>query len=149
MARAAYAHRWAADMGELMPEALITYMGQPAKTACDGNCKKAWGISQRPKIQLSEDEDDVVFLADDELNDAPDDPGTYEGQHGKPSSALYFPNKWCVRECERSATSYPGKHNEQLVVPNFGVRIFNQPSKHAAQQPHAVDLASAPLRPNH
>lgn len=131
-----------------MPEALITYMGQPAKTACDGNCKKAWGISQRPKIQLSEDEDDVVFLADSELGDAPDDPGTYEGQHGKPSSALYFPNKWCVRECERSAMSYPGKHNEQLVVPNFGVRIFNQPSKHAAQQPHAVDLAS--LRsPNH
>ena len=59
---------------------LITYCGRKAILACDGKCEKAWGVSSRPKIQLSEiDEDDYCFLADDELGIAPEDPLTYEG----------------------------------------------------------------------
>ena len=54
--------------------------------ACDGICQKAWGVSQRPNHQLSDDIDDVVFLADEEFPIAPIDPGTYEGGYAKPIS---------------------------------------------------------------
>ena len=107
--------------------AFITYFGQKTKVACDGNskiacdgnCRKAWGINNRPKRQLSDDPDDYVFLADSELGDAPADPGTYEGGYGKPTSPAEFPNKWCVRECERSEMSAPGKWELPLVLPDM------------------------------
>lgn len=102
-----------------MPEAVITFFGQAAKVNCDGNCAKAWGISNRPKRQLSADEDDYEFLADGELGDAPADPGTYEGGHGKPSSSHEFPNRWCVRECERCNMSSPGESQHLLPVKTF------------------------------
>ncbi len=81
---------------------LITWFGSPAAVACDGQCLKAWGISQRPKRMLSDDEDDFEWLADDELPLAPQDPGTYEGECAKPLPHEPKLNKWCVRECERS-----------------------------------------------
>jgi hypothetical protein len=85
-----------------MPTATVTYFGKQVVVSCDGKCDKAWGGQLRPHKHLSdEDPDDYYLLADDELGDAPADPGTYEGGHAKPASALYFPNKWCVRECER------------------------------------------------
>lgn len=62
-----------------MPKSLIQYFGQTVKVNCDGNCKKAWGNSTRPKIQLSNNIDDYAFLTDNELGIAPEDPGTYEG----------------------------------------------------------------------
>ena len=79
---------------------LIRYFGQPAVVVCDGQCEKAFGLITRPKIQLDENnEDDYVFLADHELDEAPDDPQTYEGGQAKPQNRCH--NKWCVRQCER------------------------------------------------
>lgn len=110
--------------------AIITFFGQTAKVDCDRNCAKAWGRSSRPKVQLSDDEDDFAYLADGELGDAPANPGTYEGDHAKPTSPDQFPNKWCVRECERCAMSKPGESDKPIAVPAFTMRRFNQPWKH-------------------
>ena len=104
---------------------MIQYVGQTAKVCCDGKCNKAWGISQRPKVQLSDDVDDYEFLADDELGNAPRFPGTIEGTDGKPASPKEFPNKWCVRECERCNMSQPGRFNEPLDVIKFDTRRKN------------------------
>ena len=81
----------------------ITFFGQSCLLVCDGNCKKAWGLHQRPKEQLSDDAEDFVWLADDELPDAPEDPGTYEGECAKPTEYddPGRQKKWCARECER------------------------------------------------
>lgn len=103
----------------------ITYCGKPAVLACDGNCQKAWGINNRPRVQLDpNDEDDYAFLADDELGTAPADPGTYEGGHGKPDGAIgpEDMNKWCGRECERS-----GLFHEfgEIQLPDFSKRLYN------------------------
>lgn len=104
-------------------EKIIKFFGQTAKIACDGKCNKAWGRQNRPRIQLSEDdEDDYTFLADEELGEAPKDPGTYEGGHAKPTNPREIPNKWCVRECERCAISLPGKWMEPLKLPDFSKR---------------------------
>ncbi len=108
-------------------EAMITYFEKPAKVACDGNCKKAWGINSRQKRQLSDDEDDYEYFADGELGIAPKDPGTYEGGDGKPSSPSRFPNKWCVRECERCAMSRPDEYDLPLEIPDFSKRRRNIP----------------------
>ena len=113
-----------------MPESIITFFGRQAKVACDGNCQKAWGVNNRPKIHLSDDIDDYAYLADGELGQAPSDPGTYEGGDAKPSSAVCFPNRWCIRECERCEASKPDQIDQPLVLKNFNVRIYNQPSKH-------------------
>ena len=67
--------------------------------SCDSKCEKAWGRNSRPTLGLNPESDD--YLPDDQLGIAPADPGTYEGGVGKPSDPSQFPNKWCVRECER------------------------------------------------
>jgi len=100
-------------------DATIIYFGQPARVNCDRQCNKAWGRNNRPTIQLSDDEDDFAYLADSELGEAPDDPGTYEGDEGKPTSADQFPNKWCIRECERCNMSKPGAFREPLDLMSF------------------------------
>ena len=112
-------------------EKMITYFGSPAKVACDGNCAKAWGVSNRPEERLSDVEDDTEYLADHELGEAPTDPGTYEGSHGKPLSTDEFPNKWCVRECERSSISNLNESNLPLELRDFSVRIQNMPHLHS------------------
>lgn len=58
-------------------EKTIIYFGQPAKVSCDEKCEKAWGISERKTISLSDDEDDFAWLSDNELGEAPENPGTY------------------------------------------------------------------------
>ena len=103
----------------------ITYFGQPARVNCDRQCQKAWGINSRPRVQLSEAEDDYAFLADGELGEAPADPGTYEGSHGKPTSPAQFPNKWCVRECERCSMTNFGDPDAPIELPDFSGRIKN------------------------
>lgn len=113
-------------------ELIITYNQQLVKVGCDEKCEKAWGICNRPKEQLSEDEDDVAYLGDDELGIAPEDPGTYEGGHAKPVNKQGIPNKWCVRECERCAWSEKGKTNEPLKLKDWSWKIYNQPWKHLA-----------------
>jgi hypothetical protein len=97
----------------------ITFCGKEAKVACDGNCNKAWGINSRPS-----NEDKSEWLSDTELDDAPVDPGTYEGGDAKPSDSSQFPNKWCVRECERcSITPYDGNVEDDLKLRDFSNRV--------------------------
>jgi len=106
-------------------EAIITYFGQKAKVVCDRNCNKAWGMANRPQIQLSDDENDWAYLSDSELGEAPIDPGTIEGWHSKPLSSDEFPNKWCVRQCERCEISSPGEYDKPLTPPDFSKRFYN------------------------
>jgi hypothetical protein len=108
-------------------EGIILFFGQKARVACDRNCRKAWGIQNRPRVQLSDDQDDYAYLADSELGEAPVNPGTYEGGCAKPRSPDEFPQKWCVRECERQAMSAPGEWMVALTVPDFTKRVFNIP----------------------
>ena len=103
----------------------ITYFGQKCRAICDLKCEKAWGVASRPKITLSDDPDDYASLADGELGEAPADPGTYEGGHGKPHHPRSH-NKWCVRECERSIVVKPG---EAVSLPDFSQRRFNLRSR--------------------
>jgi len=100
----------------------ITYFGEPLILVCDGKCDKAWGINNRPRVQLSDDEDDYEFLADHELGDAPFDPGTYEGGWGKPDDDKARLNKWCARECERSVRASPSM---DFDLPNYDERFPN------------------------
>jgi hypothetical protein len=104
----------------------IRWFDRMAILACDGKCSKAWGINCRPEISFDdEDLDDTAYLADDELGDAPEDPGTYEGFQAKPIDQKH--NKWCARECERSVICEAG---EDLELPDFSQRRYNQPWKH-------------------
>ena len=108
-----------------MPEQMITFFGHRVKVGCDGNCAKAWGLNSRP---CKDDNRDNDYLLDSELAIAPADPGTYEGPHGKPDSVDDFPNKWCVRECERSAITPHGTDpNLPLELPNYGQTDASSP----------------------
>lgn len=107
----------------------IIYLGKTINVSCDGNCSKAWGISNRPYIEFSQDPDDIVFLSDSELGTAPINPGTYESGHAKPLTTDDFPNKWCVLECERCCRLDP-LSNKLLDGSDFSKRIYNQPWKH-------------------
>ncbi len=113
----------------------IMFFSAPCILACDGQCNKAWGINNRPRKQLSEDEDDFVFLADDQLGQAPADPGAYEGGYGKPSATPTddpsIMNKWCARECERSSKLKP---SEPITLKDFTNPTPNMPFRHAAYQ---------------
>lgn len=104
----------------------IIYFGKELVLTCDAMCWKAWGINNRPQVQLSEDPDDFEYLADDELGEAPTDPGTYEGMdmQGKPTRPTERLNKWCARECERSVKVEPGK---EYGLPSFVQRLRNKP----------------------
>lgn len=86
----------------------IRFFGGPATVSCDGRCDKAWGMSQRPKVQLSDNEDDFVFVRDSLLGTAPVDPGTYEGD--------------CAKECERSVLG-----NSTSVIPDLENPLPNIP----------------------
>ena len=112
----------------------ITFCGQPAKVACDGNCDKAWGQNARPRIDLSSDVDDYAWLADGELGLAPSCPSTYVGGQTKPA-LVTGPgdlNKWCVNECERCVMSSPGNINGPLALPDFSRRVYNLPCRRKA-----------------
>lgn len=101
-----------------MPEAIITFFGQKVKVACDGNCAKAWGVTSRPKGATKK------YLSDAELGIAPAVSDTAEGNDMKPGSSAEFPNKWCVRQCERCAMSDPGKHDAPLALPRFNKKTI-------------------------
>ena len=110
-----------------MNTTLVIYFGQPMTVACDRQCDKAWGINNRPRKYLSANEDDYEFLADGELGNAPVDPGTYEGDHAKPLRPSQFPNKWCVRECERCSMSRPNEFDKPLKLYDYSQRVYNKP----------------------
>jgi hypothetical protein len=103
----------------------IIFVGRKLVLACDAQCHKAWGVNERPSVQLSDDENDYAFLADHELGFAPADPGSTEGGYPKPRSPDERLNKWCARECERSKMVRP---DEELKLPNFDERVYNRPS---------------------
>jgi hypothetical protein len=72
------------------------FLGHRIWLACDGDCDRAWGHNWHgPKGDK-----------------APADPGTYEGDHAKPADKCH--NKWCARECERSAILSRGDHPADL-----------------------------------
>ena len=106
-------------------DSVITFLGSKARVVCDRNCNKAWGVSSRPKKQLSDNEDDFCFLSDGEIGNAPKDPGTYEGGCSKPLSPDEFPNKWCIRECERCSISELNEWNLPLELKSFVDRQYN------------------------
>lgn len=110
----------------------ITAFGEKLTIGCDGQCAKAWGINTRPRQQLSKDPNDYAFLADCELGEAPENPGTYEGGHAKPMTSVEQLNKWCFRECERCASSAGEK---PLKLPNLRARLYNIPARAPANNP--------------
>lgn len=115
---------------------IVQFFGKTWALVCDGRCDKAWGLNRRPRINFDEkDPDDIAWLSDNELGEAPEDPGTYEGGHGKPSSTpLSDPNemnKWCARECERSNLECLANVALEGETPRtFNTRVYNQPWKH-------------------
>jgi hypothetical protein len=78
----------------------IAAFGTTGILVCDGRCDKAWGYDQRPHIKVSDE--DIEYLADDELGTAPPDPGTVQGDDSKPQNENEYHNAWCERYCERS-----------------------------------------------
>lgn len=104
----------------------IVYSGKRCVLACDGKCHKAWGANNRPRIAF-DDEDNYAYLPDDDVLEAPIDPGTYEGTDGKPRTPEPRLNKWCARECERSVITEVGK---PIVLREFSTLVFNEPWKH-------------------
>lgn len=98
----------------------INYFDVPCAVACDAKCHKAWGRNNRPRVILDpSNDDDYAYLTDDELGEAPADPGTYEGRDAKPRTPDELLNKWCTRECERSVITRQG---ELAQVPDFSKR---------------------------
>lgn len=98
--------------------------GEKVTFGCDGRCDKAWGINGRPAIRLSRRDDDTVWIPDDVLGVAPgpgQTVGLSEGGDIKPSAvqmnAATAMNKWCFRECERSART--DGHVNVLLVPDL------------------------------
>jgi len=109
----------------------ISYFGQPVLVGCDARCDKAWGHQSRPRVDLDpNDDDDCMWLADDELGVAPQDPGTYEGGHGKPARPDDRLNKWCVRECERSFSVGLNGDPRCIYGSDYRKRVYNMPEKH-------------------
>lgn len=98
--------------------------GEPCAIACDARCDKAWGISTRPQVRFSDNDDDTAYLADDELGIAPEDPGTSEGGHSKPRKPEERLNKWCFRECERCLST----ERSVETLPDFSSRVYNIPA---------------------
>lgn len=102
----------------------VVAFGRPIVIGCDAKCSKAWGATNRPRVQLSENPDDYFYLSDDEAGDAPLDPGTYEGGDAKPMNPYQRLNKWCFRECERCESAPDGL---EPVLPDFTKRQYNIP----------------------
>lgn len=128
----------------------VQFCGRTAVLICDGRCDKAWGINLRPRLYFQEsllvprtlasgerprNPDDHVYVSDALLGTAPEDPGTYEGGHGKPSGVPLSDssrmNKWCARECERSALVEP---TEPLVAPDLVRPRPNDPGRPTPDQ---------------
>jgi len=108
----------------------INRFDKPLVVACDGKCEKAWGICNRPQVQLDPEEpDDSYYLADGELGDAPKHSPDSEGGDMKPQNATSGAdmNKWCIRACERSEIKAPGI---AISLTDFSHRMYNMPSRH-------------------
>lgn len=125
----------------------ILYFGKRVILACDGKCEKAWGVGDRPRVELDpRDPDDWAWLADHELGIAPVDPGTYEGFQGKPEPDEKLESKWCARACERSTIVDMG---QPIVLRDLSRRRFHnkqpyyRPDREDAVMPKATNLRRA------
>lgn len=109
-------------------ESPVRYFGVRHILECDARCDKAWGIADRPRVLLpnADNEDDFEYLGDNELGEAPKDPGTYECDESKPQSPEERHNKWCARACERAVIMPWGKSYE---LPDFSRRVRNRKEK--------------------
>ena len=86
-----------ATTGEALLTTSILYYGKRCLAVCDQKCTKAWGVSgKRPQWRDQAEPDDVIWFADSEVTEAPDDPGSYEGGQGKPLAPPSIHNKWRV-----------------------------------------------------
>jgi hypothetical protein len=114
----------------------ITYCGHRVVIGCDARCDKAWGMNARPRVEFhpNDDPDDFAWLCDDELGNAPMDPGTYEGGQAKPVTPEDRLNKWCARECERSHIADTWL---DLRLLDFSVRVYNMPWMHNSKPGHS------------
>ena len=99
---------------------VIKAYGHQLNIACDGQCNKAFGLNNRSRNQLSEDEDDFEWLSDGELGAAPIDTSVYEGDEAKPTDNIH--NKWCLRECERSVID---QFPNMPTLKDFSQRVKN------------------------
>lgn len=89
---------------------------------------KIFGLNDEsiyPDTEVDYDENNWVWCSDDELGEAPEDPGTYESGDAKPIKGDYIPNKWCVRGCERCEMSDFGNPDMILKLRDFSKRISN------------------------
>jgi hypothetical protein len=99
----------------------ILFFGKKRIVACDNKCHKAWGINERPKKQLdNNDPDDYYFLPDQKLGIAPSISKYEECDKNKPVKDEL--NKWCVRQCERSKIF---NLNEEIKLPDFSKPYYN------------------------
>ena len=90
-----------------------TVHGSEVVIACDAKCTKAWGLQKRPSRVVDESKpDDIVWLGDGELKQAPSDPKTTVNGYGKPLKPEHRMNQWCVSECERSMFVSPNETKE-------------------------------------
>jgi hypothetical protein len=101
---------------------VVAAYGRMLTLTCDNNCEKAFGIRERPYIQLDGNVDNIAWLSDDEVGIAPIDPGTDEGGHRKPTCEKEKLNKWCFRQCERCSEFNQG---EEVIVKSFDKRVYN------------------------
>lgn len=127
----------------------ITYFHKQRLCVCDLKCEKAWGVNGRrdsvAMVQLDpENDDDIMFLADDDYSEnAPEDPGTREGGHGKPFHPKRH-NKWCVRECERSDLIQPG---DEIKIPDFSLPVYNMANRPPGAPPRSTGKIFVPKDP--
>lgn len=125
----------------IMKAPITAWLGQSAVIACDGNCAKAWGRSQRNKIILSDSPGDNLFFADGELGIAPASPIAYVGMGNKPTDLSQFPTKWCESECERSVVKAEDDQADLIAdMPDWSVRRFAMPWMHERESPNASTL---------
>lgn len=119
----------------------LTFFGQRARHSCDAKCSKAWGGHARPKVMLGtkihggpydgeENLDDYFYYSDAELGVAPAESGNTEGDDDKPERVTgpESINRWCVRECERSRLTDPGRPYDEIALPDFSQRLYNIPA---------------------
>jgi hypothetical protein len=104
----------------------IQMHGMQVTLVCDGRCDKAFGIADRPTRELGYDEDDFVYLTDDELGTAPapDAIESREGGNTKPSAEPIQDgermNRWCARQCERCGRLKGHAPDRSRHTPNMG-----------------------------
>lgn len=108
--------------------------------SCDGKCHKAWGVNGRRlengNIRMaSSDEEDVIYLSDNDVPDVANTSQFLEGGEGKPE-IIGKHNKWCMRECERSSWT---KGLEDPKILDFSYEVYNMPESHNVKN-HFLDV---------